>query len=98
MHLLITYTRLADHPDPLFSEFTYGDLGNRGRRLKALKKGTYVFFHTSRHGKKYITAYYVVDRVMDLVTAANNKLISDKYKNPHILEYLEGERENADDV
>jgi Holliday junction resolvase-like predicted endonuclease len=98
MHLLIPYVQLAEHADPFFNEFTYGDVRQRARRLKKLKKGTYVFFHTSRHGKKYITAYYVVDRAIDTATAANSKLISDKYKNPHIHEYLAGERKYADDV
>ena len=98
MHLLIPYVQLPDHADPLFNEFTYGDIGQRARQLKKLKTGTYVFFHTSKHGKKYITAFYVVDRVIDTAAAARNKLISDKYKNPHIHEYLAGERNYGNDT
>lgn len=98
MHLLIPYVQLPDHADPLFNEFTYGDIGQRARQLKKLKTGTYVFFHTSKHGKKFITAFYVVDRAIDTAAAACNKLISDKYKNPHIHEYLAGERNYTDDV
>jgi hypothetical protein len=97
MHLLIPYVQLPHHPDPLFNEFTYGDIGRRARQLKKLTPGTYVFFHTSKYGKKYITAYYVVDRVIDTTVAARNKLISDKYKNPHIRECLDGQRTCADD-
>lgn len=95
MHLLIPYVQLS-HPDPLFCEFTYGDVGQRARHLKKLRPGTFVFFHTSKHGKKLITAYYVVDRVIDTAEACNNRLIADKYKNPHITEY--GQKKRADDA
>jgi len=88
---------LYDHPDPLFEEFTYGDVGARARKLKNLKKGDYVFFHTSIGGKKYITAYYVVDRVLDTAEAIKDRNIVAKYKNPHILEFLSGERTDEDD-
>jgi hypothetical protein len=98
MHLLVPYVELPDHAAPLFYEFTYGDVGQRARQLKKLLTGTYVFFHTSKHGKKYITACYVVCRVDDTANAARNKLISDKYKNPHIHEFLTGERNRTDDV
>lgn len=68
MNLLIPYVHLYNHPDPLFDEFTYGDSGARARKLKNdLNKGDYVFFHTSTGGKKYITGYYVVERVIDTI-------------------------------
>ena len=100
MNLLIPYVHLYDHPDPLFKEFTYGDEGRRARKLKKdLKKGNYVFFHTSISGRKYITAYYVVERVLDTAEAIKNRNIVAKYKNPHILEFLSGERTGeGDDV
>jgi len=92
MHLLIPYVRL-DHPDPAFDEFTYGDSGQRARKLMSdVKKGDYIFFHTSRHGKKYITAYYVVDRVLNTSDACQDKAILAKYKNPHIVEWLARKR------
>lgn len=92
MHLLIPYVQLS-HPDPDFDEFTYGDGGQRARKLKSdLNKGDYVFFHTSQHNKKYITAYYVVDRVLDTVDACRDRAIRAKYKNPHIVEYLARKR------
>ena len=87
MHLLIPYVYLRKHADPMFTEFTYGDHGVRARRMKSdLHKGDYVFFHTSQKGKKYITAYYIVDRVLDTKDACKDKLIYLRYKNPHIIE------------
>jgi len=98
MNLLIPYVYLYDHPDPLFEEFTYGDGGARARKLRNdLKKGDYVFFHTSLRGKKYITAYYVVDRVIDTVKTIKDRNIVSKYKNPHITELMSGKIPVEDD-
>jgi hypothetical protein len=98
MHLLIPYIRLS-HPDPAFGEFTYGDINRRAHKLKKdVHKGDFIFFHTSRHGKKFITAYYIVDRVLSTVDACQDKAILAKYKNPHIVECLEGKSlKNRDD-
>jgi Endonuclease NucS len=98
MHLLIPYIQLSHHEDPLFTEFTYGDVGQRARQLKELKPGTFVFFHTSKQSKKVITAFYVVDRVIDTAIAAHDRLIKEKYKNPHILEFLSGQRKHDEDA
>ena len=99
MNLLIPYVPLFNHPDPLPDEFTYGDVGGRARKLKTdMRKGEYAFFHTSRRGRKYITAYYVVDRVLDTAEAAGNRNIIAKYQNPHIRDYLAGKRSGQDDV
>jgi len=99
VHLLIPYVPLADHPDPILEEFTYGDVGTRARKLERdLKRGDYVFFHTTIRRRRYITAYYVVDRVLDTSEAAASSSIVDKYRNPHIKEYLEGERRDDDDA
>lgn len=98
MHFLIAYKYLPDHPDPLFEEFTYGDVKARAKRLKtSLKEGDYIFFHTGANGKKFITAYYVVDRVLDTETVIENKALLEEYKNPHISRYLSG-RGNKDDI
>ena len=98
-HLLIPYVPLADHNDPILDEFTYGDSGRRARKLKRdLELGAYLFLHTTIRGRRYITAYYVVDRVLDTSEAASIKPIRDKYKNPHIKEYLDGDRRNHDDA
>jgi hypothetical protein len=99
MNLLIPYVYLYNHNDPLFDEFTYGDSGKRARQLKNdLKKGDYLFFHTSIGGKKYVTAYYVVDRALDTAKAIKDRNIVAKYKNPHIhiKEFLSGERTDED--
>ena len=100
MNLLVPYVRLYDHPDPLLNEFTYGDsTKDRARKLTKLKENDHVFFHTSINGRKYITAYYVVDRVLTTSEAAQDKNIAAKYQNPHILEFLSGKRtDNNDDV
>ncbi|MGD0072360.1 MAG: endonuclease NucS domain-containing protein [Candidatus Bathyarchaeia archaeon] len=99
VNLLIPYRRLTDHKDPILEEFTYGDVDARARKLKRdLKQGDYVFFHTTIRGKKRITAYYVIDKVLDTSIAASNIAIVAKYENPHIKEYISGERRNGDDV
>lgn len=88
MNLLISYVYLYNHPDPLLSEFTYGECGSRAKKLKEkLKNGDYIFFHTTISGKKYITAYYVVDRVLDTSEVVKNKQLVAKYQNPHISEF-----------
>jgi hypothetical protein len=87
MNLLIPYKYLVGHNDPYFEEYTYGDVRRRARKLKKLKKGDYLFFHTGDGGKRYITAYYVVDRVLNVSEVIKDKNISAKYKNPHIDEY-----------
>jgi len=95
MNLLIPYVFKYDHSDPLFKEYTYGDVNERARKIKKdLKKGDYVFFHTSIGQKKYITAYYIVERVMDTTDAVADRNIIAKYKNPHL---LEGKRSSTTD-
>lgn len=90
-NLLIPYIYIPDHKDPLFEEFTYGEVNQKQRRADTLKKkagrGKYIFFHTSLGGKKLITAYYVADRVEYLGDVLNNKALMAKYKNPHIEDY-----------
>lgn len=98
VHLLIPYVPLL-HADPVLDEFTYGDVGARARKLKRdVRQGDYVFLHTTLRGGRYVTAYYVVDKVLDTSEAAANKAIALKYRNPHIKEYLAGERREDDDV
>jgi hypothetical protein len=100
MHLLIPYVNLYNHPDPLFDEYTYGEGDARAKKLKNdVKKGDYVFFHTSKRGKKYITAYYVADRVLNTVDAINDININSKYRNPHMVEMKAGKiPKDSDDV
>jgi hypothetical protein len=97
VNLLIPYVRLPDHQDPMLEEFTYGDVRTRARKLKRdLQRGNYAFFHTTTRGRRFITAYYVVDRVLDTSEAAKNELIRSKYRNPHISEFMAGERAGDD--
>jgi len=89
MHLLIPYVYLPGHEDPLFAEYTYADGAARARKMKRdLHKGDYVFFHTSFRGAKHITAYYIVDRVLDVATSASDTAIRAKYRNPHLVSYI----------
>ena len=99
VYLLIPYVPLSWHHDPMLEEFTYGDSESRARKLKRdLKRGDYVFFHTTIRGQRYITAYYIIDRVLDTRDAASDRAIVAKYKNPHIDEYRKGERRDHDDA
>ena len=84
MNLLIPYVKLPDHHDPLLEEFTYGDVDQRGRRLKTLQPGDRIFFHTAILGKKCITACYMVARVMDTKDVVKDSDLVSKYRNPHI--------------
>lgn len=77
--------KIGGHEDPMLEEFTYGDAGRRGKKLREkVKKGDFLFFHTSRRGKRVITAYYVVERVMPTEMAKADELITSKYRNPHL--------------
>lgn len=89
MNLLIPYVSLINHQDPLLKEFTYGDIGQRGRKLKnSLTIGDYIFFHTTINSRKFITAYYIVDRVINTEDAVKDKRILAKFKNPHLSDFL----------
>jgi len=78
--------KIEGHEDPKLEEFTYGDIKKRGKILREkVKKGDFLFFHTSRKGKRVITAYYVVEKIMATEDAKKDPLIISKYKNPHLL-------------
>ena len=76
---------VVHHPDPLFEECTYGDIRRRGRKLqRSLVKGDYMFFWTRIAGKQYITAYYLVQRVVltrELIRDGRARL---RYQTPHL--------------
>ena len=97
MNLLIPYVQ-SEHPDPNFNEFTYGDVNVRAKKLKQLKRGDYIFFHTTINRNKYFTAFFVVYEVMETRQAYKNKLISLNYENVHIKNMFEGEEKYNDDV
>jgi Holliday junction resolvase-like predicted endonuclease len=76
---------MRNHEDPNLVEFTYGDSDTRARKLKEhFREGDFLFFHTTIRGRKCITAYFAMDRVLDTTVAANDRPIKDKYKNPHL--------------
>ncbi len=71
--------------DPLFSEYTYGDEGNRGIILKTkVSKGDFLFFYKSIANTPCITAFYEVEKVLDIHKAKMDNTIMMKYKNPHL--------------
>jgi hypothetical protein len=93
MNRLIPYTPSRAHPDPDLSEFSYGNVKGYVRKLLSnWRKGDYFFFHAGRNNKKYITAYYVVDRVRGTAQACRDVAVQAKYKNPHIIECIAGKR------
>jgi hypothetical protein len=92
MNLLIPYTKLPDHKDPLFEEFTYGDINKRGGTLKTLRPGDRIFFHAAVKGKQCITAYYIVRQVMETKRVVETSELIQKYKSPHIARWQAGTR------
>ncbi|MCC2347486.1 HNH endonuclease [Bacillus cereus] len=71
--------------DPLFSECTYGDEGNRGTILKTkVSKGDFLFFYKSIENNPCITAFYEVEKVLDIHKAKRDNTIMMKYRNPHL--------------
>jgi hypothetical protein len=101
MNLLIPYVYIPNHIDPDLNEFTYGDGGARARRLISLQQGDFIFFHTTIKSRKYITAYFIVHSAMESERAASDRLIRDKYHNPHIARVVQTDRpfdENYDAI
>ncbi|MGG3507978.1 endonuclease NucS domain-containing protein [Paenibacillus lautus] len=87
MNFLIGYLdaeRNNGHEDPMLNEFTYGESSNNTTNLLNVSKGDYLFFHKTIHEKRYITAYYYVEKVMSVKVAQHNSLIIHKFNNPHL--------------
>ncbi len=56
--------------DPMLTEYTYGDVGERGRILsKNVKQGDFLFFHTNIRGFNQLTAYYYVEKMCSVADA-----------------------------
>ncbi|MDG4850807.1 HNH endonuclease [Peribacillus frigoritolerans] len=71
--------------DPLFPEYTYGDDGDRGIILKTkVSKGDFLFFYKSIENNPCITAFYEVEKVLDIHKAKLDNTIMMKYQNPHL--------------
>ncbi|AYD39519.1 hypothetical protein D4Z93_02765 [Clostridium fermenticellae] len=77
-HMLITYSDECarnGHVDPNFTQLVYGDGGNKGEALKNnLSEGSYLFFNTRIGNKRYITAYFYIEKI--LLKGKNNIEIS----------------------
>ncbi|MGH1325475.1 HNH endonuclease [Bacillus pretiosus] len=71
--------------DPLFPEYTYGNSGKNGGILKTkVSKGDFLFFYKSIENNPCITAFYEVEKVLDIRKAKMDNTIIMKYKNPHL--------------
>ncbi|MFJ8456419.1 endonuclease NucS domain-containing protein [Bacillus paramycoides] len=87
MNYLIGYKdaeRNFGHEDPMLKEYTYGESGSNAEKLLKVQKGDFLFFHKTIHNKRYITAYYVVEEVAFIKNIKQNRLIMNKYDNPHL--------------
>ncbi|HDX9652278.1 DUF91 domain-containing protein [Bacillus wiedmannii] len=87
MHYLIGYKdaeRNFGHEDPMLTEYTYGESGANTDKLQKVQKGDFLFFHKTIHNKRYITAYYLVEEVVIVKDIKQNRLIMNKYDNPHL--------------
>lgn len=67
-HMLVTYSEECaanNHIDPNFTYLVYGDSGNNAYRIvKDLTEGSYVFFNINIGGKRYITAYFYIEKIL----------------------------------
>ncbi|MGG0412077.1 hypothetical protein [Peribacillus simplex] len=67
-HIVITYSAEKaneGHVDPNFTQLVYGDSGRKGNVLKKhLNVGSYIFFNARIGNKRYITAYFYVEKML----------------------------------
>ncbi|KAA9023563.1 hypothetical protein [Niallia endozanthoxylica] len=67
-HIVITYSaeRASEgHVDPNFTQLVYGDSGRKGNILKSnLSPGSYIFFNARIGAKRYLTAYFYVEKML----------------------------------
>ena len=87
MNYLVGYKdaeRNFGHEDPMLREYTYGESGSNTEKLLKVQKGDFLFFHKTIHNKRYITAYYMVEEVALIKDIKQNRLIMNKYDNPHL--------------
>lgn len=70
--ILITYTPLEEHIDPNYNYLIYGESSRKAVHIKNVLKdnsskdnqGMYLFFNTKINDKRYITAYFSIDKVL----------------------------------
>ncbi|MEN8698407.1 hypothetical protein [Bacillus infantis] len=67
-HIIITYSAekaIEGHVDPNFTQLVYGNSGKNGNIMKNnLDVGSYVFFNARIGDKRYITAYFYVEKIL----------------------------------
>lgn len=67
-HILITYSAECaekGHVDPNFTQLVYGNSGKNGDVIKKhIKPGSYIFFNAKIDQKRFITAYFQVEKVL----------------------------------
>jgi hypothetical protein len=67
-HILITYSAECaekGHVDPNFTQLVYGNSGNNGDKVKKhIKPGSYIFFNARIDQKRFITAYFQVEKIL----------------------------------
>lgn len=68
-HILITYSAECaekGHVDPNFTQLVYGNSDKNGDIIKKhIKPGSFLFFNARIGEKRYITAYFVVEKVLE---------------------------------
>lgn len=67
--MLVTYSAECaenGHVDPNFTQMVYGNSKQNGRSLKNnLNVGSYLFFNARIGEKRYITAYFYVEKILE---------------------------------
>ena len=67
-HILITYSAECagkGHVDPNFTQLAYGNNDRNGDIVKKhIKPGSYIFFNARIDQKRYITAYFEVEKIL----------------------------------
>lgn len=74
-HMIVTYSiKCAEngHIDPNFTQLVYGSSGKNGNSLQRhIKQGSYIFFNTRIGDKRYVTAYFYIEKILTRNTNIN---------------------------
>lgn len=67
-HLIVTYSAEkanSGHVDPNFTRLVYGNSNKNGNIIKnRISPGSYIFFNARIGNKRYITAYFYVEKIL----------------------------------
>lgn len=78
------------HPDPCFSEFTYGNINKNASFIRnRMSKGDRVFFHATMQNPiygRYITGCFIIEKIIEGNVARRDEYIRENYKNHHFHE------------